>query len=258
MLIGEPWSSTARDNLAATALLANRSSADRAYAVGLFAGYSAAVAAVKTVTVRRVTLPSNRGAVVTAGTLLSRGSTDRAVATASFEYIDTGVVQSAKAAVSDGTALAAGTIPQDTWGGYLLNLKLSDASLVITAAAANFTTGYADEASAIAAFPTAASGYIAVGMLTVQTKTGSSFVGGTDGLHGGSSGNVANATNYYPALTFTQLCAALPWNFALGAWTGPLPAILHGLAGEALTFELQASGSGGVTGTIVAFGRLAQ
>ena len=125
-------------------------------------------------------------------TLLSRGSTDTRVAQATFTPT-TGVV----AANTVGTALPAGTIPLNKWGVY--RVTYTGSTVTITAGAANFTTGYASEASAIAAAPAVTNMPLTFncGYFTVQTKVGSTFVGGTDALTGGASGNVANATNYY-------------------------------------------------------------
>lgn len=132
-------------------------------------------------------------------TLLSLGSTNTAVASTAFDYVLSGVAYS-KAAVATGTALAAGTIPSNTWGVYRTSIN-SAGTIAFTAGAANFTTGYATEALAIAALPALPASSWNMGYLTVQTKTGSAFIGGTDALAGGTGGNVANATNYYPGET---------------------------------------------------------
>jgi hypothetical protein len=132
-------------------------------------------------------------------TLLSRGTTDTKVASAAFDYILSGVAYS-KAAVAAGSALAAGTIPQDTWGVYRFSIN-SAGTVAVTAGAANFTTGYATEALAVAALPAVPAASWNMGSATIQTKVGATFIGGTDGLTGGSSGNVANATNYYAGET---------------------------------------------------------
>lgn len=99
-------------------------------------------------------------------------------------------------AVAGTAALAAGTIPVDTWGVYRFKNNTSGV-VSATAGAANFTTGYASEAAAIAAVPSATTvndrGYI-----TVKTAAGQTFVGGTDGLQGtGVGAHPASATHYY-------------------------------------------------------------
>ena len=128
----------------------------------------------------------------TPATLLSRGSSDTKVANATF--INTAGTVAANAV---GTTLAAGTIPTNKWGVY--GVTYTGSTYTVTAGAANFTTGYATEALAIAAVPavTGAPLTFNLGYFTVQTKIGTTFVGGTDALNGGASGNVANATNYY-------------------------------------------------------------
>lgn len=94
-------------------------------------------------------------------------------------------------------ALAAGTIPLNQWGIYRVYINKTG-TVVCLAGAANFTTGYASEALAIAAKPALplATDWD-MGYLTVKTAVGFTFVGGTDALAGGVGGNPASATNYY-------------------------------------------------------------
>lgn len=134
---------------------------------------------------------------------LAIGSTDTQVANGAFDYqigAAAAVVNTLKkaAAVAAGTALAAGTIPADTWGIYLYAVDAADAKSCV-AGAANFTTGYASEAAAIAALPATPGSKAALGYVTVKTKAGQPFVGRTDSLKGGATGNVASETNYYDA-----------------------------------------------------------
>jgi hypothetical protein len=103
-----------------------------------------------------------------------------------------------KAAVPAGTAIGAQTVPINTWALYLLSVS-SAGAITVTPAAANATTGYASEALAIAAMPAIPAGNALMGYVTVQTKTGTTWIANTDSLAGGAGGNVANATNYYPA-----------------------------------------------------------
>ncbi len=129
---------------------------------------------------------------------LARGSTDRNVASGLI-YYQIGGAFLTKAAVAAGTALAAGTIPQDKWGVYLFSID-NAGTISCAAGAANFSTGYASEAAAIAALPKTPANQVSLGYITVKTKVGFTFVGGTDGLAGGASGNVASTTNYYDAV----------------------------------------------------------
>lgn len=149
------------------------------------------------------TLTVTPGAM-TAGTgsltspVLALGSTDTQVANSAFQYTVNGL-DAAKAAVAAGTALAAGTIPSNTWGIYLLSINAAG-TIAVAAGALNFTTGYASEAAAIAALPATPANQASMGYVTVLTKVGSAFIGGTDSLKGGAAGNIASQTNYYNVL----------------------------------------------------------
>ncbi len=155
-----------------------------------------------------VTLTSALRSRVLADRILSSpglgiGSTDRNVANIAFDYqvgASAAIVNTFKkaAAVAAGTALAAGTIPADKWGIYLFVVDAADTK-TCSAGAANFTTGYASEAAAIAALPAAVANKPDMGYVTVKTAVGQPFIGGTDSLKTGAVGNVASETNYYNA-----------------------------------------------------------
>lgn len=132
---------------------------------------------------------------------LLRGTTDTRIGVAAMPYLINGT-QATLNSLS-GTALPAGTVPADQWAVYRVSLNTSFA-VVVTAGAANYTTGYASEAAAIAAVPAVPSQSWNIGYFTLQTAVGLTFVAGTDALQGGASGNPANATNYYAG-------AADPW-----------------------------------------------
>jgi hypothetical protein len=129
------------------------------------------------------------------------GGTDTSVSTVAFTY-QIGAAAGkfntfkAKGAVAAGTALAAGTIPINKWGVYLFAIA-ANGTISCTAGAANFTAGYDSEALALAAVPATPANEAAMLVVTVQTEVGSAFIGNTDALAGGASGNPANATNYY-------------------------------------------------------------
>jgi hypothetical protein len=108
----------------------------------------------------------------------------------SFDITGTGY---AKVAV-DGTALAAGTIPQDKWGIYLYSVQ-ANGTITSTAAVANFTTGYDSEALAIAALPSTPGSNTNMGYVTVMTTGVAGFIGGTTALNG--EGVTAHYTNTY-------------------------------------------------------------
>lgn len=134
--------------------------------------------------------------LITAATF-TVGSTDRNVATPAFTFRINGVGY-AKAAVAAGTAIGAQTVPADKWALWRGNIDTAG-TIAWTAAAANATTGYDTEAAAIAALPAETAGKCDLGYFTVKTKAGFSFVAATDSLLGGATGNVASATNFYPA-----------------------------------------------------------
>jgi hypothetical protein len=126
---------------------------------------------------------------------LSIGSTPTSVATDAFSYIIAGT-RYTKTAVVAGTALPAGTIPTDTWGVYRVTVNTSG-TITVTAGAANYTTGYATEALAIAAVPSVANTLWNVGYFTVLTAVGNPFIANTSALEGGIGGNPSSDTNYY-------------------------------------------------------------
>lgn len=128
---------------------------------------------------------------------LGRGSTDTAVASGAFKFSVNGVPE-AKAAVTTGTALTAQTVPANTWAVYAFDIA-SGGAITMLPGALNATTGYSSEALAIAGCPSRVTAKARMGYITVKTAVGLAFVGATDGLAGGSSGNVASTTNYYPA-----------------------------------------------------------
>jgi len=235
-------------NAVATAYVPSNPHA-RTFLLGIQAQYNAAVAAIKTITVK--TGPTSADGLLTA-TVLSIGSTDTSVATTAFQFLIDRVAY-AKAAVAAGTALAAGTIPQDKWGIYRLVIG-TNGTIDVLAGAANFTTGYDDEAAAIAALPAVTASHVDMGHFAVLTAVGSPFVGNTDALEGGASGNPSSDTNYYPAsaITLTQVGLPIRWDFTNGPFVGPVPGILHTERDQALVVELEASGAA-TTGEVVAW-----
>lgn len=125
------------------------------------------------------------------------GSTDTRVATAAM-VLNVAGVRAIKAADAAGTTFGSlGTIPASTWGIVAIDGVLAG-TITYVSGAANYTTGYATEALAIAALPARTTLKSRVGYLTVLASA-STFVFATDALAGGSSGNPATTTNYYPA-----------------------------------------------------------
>lgn len=138
---------------------------------------------------------------------LSRGSgNDRQIANTAGRFILNGTGTGYTATE---TALPAGTIPANQWGIYRVTVSNLNVKTV-TAGAANYTTGYASEAAAIAALPNVPANQYDLGYFTVLTAVGNPFIAGTDALQGGATGNPSSDTNYYagspasPWLAFGQ------------------------------------------------------
>lgn len=91
---------------------------------------------------------------------------------------------------------ALGTIPTGKWGLIALE-RVAAATTTFVSAAANYTTGYATEALALAAIPAITASKVRVGYLTILATT-PGWVAGTDALAGGTGGTPATTTNYYP------------------------------------------------------------
>lgn len=172
---------------------------------------------------------------VTANSLtpLGRGSTDTAVASGAFRFQITGqAATEAKAAVTTGTAVTAQTVPADTWALYVFDVP-TGGTIAMTPAAANATTGYATEALAIAACPPRITAKARLGYITVKTKAATAWIGATDALAGGSTGNPASITNYYPvagvnASTGTPVNCSPVYGtpYPGGLWTGGANGVL--------------------------------
>lgn len=136
---------------------------------------------------------------------LARGSTDTQIATIAFTYNARGISDIAKAAVAAGTALGAlGTIPADKWGIYVVLIN-STGTITLMSGPSNYTTGYDSDPQAqrdlYRIFP--AANLCQIGYFTVKTASGLPWVTGTDALAGGTTGNEASFTNYYPTQGIT-------------------------------------------------------
>jgi hypothetical protein len=136
-------------------------------------------------------------------TVFSAGSNDYALQTTAFTYNTAGAVGVAKAAVTAGTDFGAlGTIPTSKWG--LIAVFINGAgTFSFTSAPSNYTSGYNSEDAAkgdlAKMLPTL--GLCYVGYLTIKSSSNAAgWVTGTDALAGGSTGNPAAATNYYPTI----------------------------------------------------------
>lgn len=132
----------------------------------------------------------------TATSPMAIGSTDTRVGTAAVLMAILGVPV-VKAVSDAGTAFGSlGTIPASTWGIIALDV-VAAGTVTFVSGAANYSTGYATEALAIAANPPQTTAKARMGYVTILASA-STFVVGTDALAGGSSGNPATTTNYYP------------------------------------------------------------
>ena len=144
--------------------------------------------------IRSVVAMVTGDAALKTATELDIGTTDTQIASTAFQYVIDGVSY-AKAAVAAGTAFTATThdIAQDKWSSYLLSINTSG-----TLAIAKAASDYDDEAGAVAAVADTPANEVRRGYLTVKTASGQVFDATTDALEGGSSGNPASETNYYP------------------------------------------------------------
>lgn len=114
---------------------------------------------------------------------------------------------------------ALGTIPASTWGIITMERVAAGTSTFVSGAA-NYTTGYASEALALAAIPAITAGKVMVGYLTILASS-STWVTGTDALAGGTGGTPATTTNYYPG-TGLYAAATLTASY-VGRQNGALP-----------------------------------
>ncbi len=90
---------------------------------------------------------------------------------------------------------ALGTIPTAKWGLIVVE-RIANSTTSFVSAAANYSTGYATEALAIAAMPAQSADKAVVGYLTILAAS-PGWVAGTDALAGGTGGTPATTTNYY-------------------------------------------------------------
>lgn len=137
-------------------------------------------------------------------TVLTIGSNDYAVASAAFTYNANGLTNVPKAAVTAGTVFGAlGTTAAGKWALFVM--LINGAGTITWMAAPSNVPGYANESAAIGdlAKISPASGLCQMGYVTVQAQSGNAWICGTDALAGGTTGNEANATNYYPTLGIT-------------------------------------------------------
>jgi hypothetical protein len=90
-----------------------------------------------------------------------------------------------KTATAAGTALAAGTIPQNKFGLYLFSI-VAGGTITCTGAAGNAAGTYTTEAAAIAAMPAVPASSAAMGYVTVTSTDAGGFVATTTALNDGA------------------------------------------------------------------------
>lgn len=100
---------------------------------------------------------------------------------------------------------ALGTIPTAKWGIIAID-RVAAGTTTFVSGAANYTTGYATEALAIAACPAKTTDKARVGYVTILATT-PGWVAGTDALAGGTGGTPATTTNYYAIASPFELTA---------------------------------------------------
>jgi hypothetical protein len=112
--------------------------------------------------------------------------------TVAFDMVVGGVLITVAANVSwdTGTTKAVDT---DKWIAALLSIDADGTTTYL-----QYGAEAATEAAAIAALTALTpTGDVVVGYVAIQTKTGTTWVAGTDALQGGTGGNISNDTNYY-------------------------------------------------------------
>jgi hypothetical protein len=153
------------------------------------------------------------------------GSSDTALATAKVLLLNQGVVE-VKAVVDAGTSFGAlGTVSANTWAVVAVNSG-STGTLTFQSGAGNYNGTYTTEALALAALPPRLTAVTRLGHVTVKTKLATAFVFATDALAGGSTGNPASVTNYYPVAGIATGTGVAPSAASSPAWTGGKNGIL--------------------------------
>lgn len=150
---------------------------------------------------------------------LIMGSTNTRVGFAKFVVSIAGVPIVVAASAAGTVFGALGTIPASTWG--LIALESDGTTMTFTSAAANYTTGYATEALAIAALPARLTVKARVGYVTILASS-STWITGTDALAGGSGGTPATTTNYYPTFGLFSPTGSN----VINGWTGGANGVL--------------------------------
>lgn len=146
-------------------------------------------------------LVAETGDVVVTPATISNGTT--VTLTVGASNIKINGVPTALAAAANTAFGSLGSIPADTWGVIAVE-RVAAGTVSFTSGAANYTTGYATEAAAIAALPAQSADTVQVAYLTILTASGQPWVAGTDALEGQTGGNPATTTNFYSVPSFVD------------------------------------------------------
>lgn len=137
------------------------------------------------------------------GTALSNGTT---VTLASSACIITIAGVPVLVAATTAQALGAlGTIPASKWGIIGVD-AVAAGTISFVSGSANYTTGYATEALAIAGVPAKTANKARIGHILVLASS-SGWVAGTDGMQSQTGGTPATTTNFYNIASPWQLTA---------------------------------------------------
>ncbi len=137
-------------------------------------------------------------------TVLAIGSTDTRASYTAFTYNCAGMGNIPIAADAVGSAFGTLlTIPADKWG--LIAMFVDGAKAISFVASPGSSTGFVNEAQAKADLwnIVPAANKCMFGYLTIKTYSAQPWIAGTDALAGGTTGNEASATNYYPTPSST-------------------------------------------------------
>lgn len=166
------------------------------------------------------------------GTALSNGTT---VTLASAACVITIAGVPVLVAATTAQALGAlGTIPASKWGIIGVD-AVAAGTITFVSGAANYTTGYATEALAIAAIPAKTANKARIGHILVLASS-SGWIAGTDGMQSQTGGTPATTTNFYNIASPWELTADSANAILLGSiaftanqileMTGSLPGVL--------------------------------
>lgn len=150
------------------------------------------------------------------GTTLAKGTTNT-ISTTQCIITIAGVPVSVAAATNQALS-ASSALPAGLWTCF--GIDAVAAGTITFVYSTNIATGSATEALAIAdavTNVTKTASKARIGYVTVQASAGNTWTAGTDGLAGGSGGNPAQTTNYYPIASPWQLTADTANAITLGS-----------------------------------------